>query len=280
MATAQPTIRIAQDEHADEVLSEDPFALLVGMLLDQQFPMEHAFRGPGQGARPVRHARPRARSPRPSPRPSPTCARRRRPSTATAARWPGAIQAARRRRARRVRRRRRDDLARGGRRRRPGRPAQGAARVRRPEGADLRGPARQAARGAPAGLAGGDRRLRRGRLLPLGGRRRRRRRRCRRCASSRRPPRRRPRPQRPDRYAGRTSGRGPAGGRCGGEPGSPGSRRRWCARRAAAVPADDPALARITWARGVENGREVWTCDTCSRRHLRSIEGKLDSSWW
>ncbi|MGA8977762.1 MAG: HhH-GPD-type base excision DNA repair protein [Pedococcus sp.] len=39
-------IRIAQDEAADEVLSSDPFALLVGMLLDQQYPMEHAFRGP------------------------------------------------------------------------------------------------------------------------------------------------------------------------------------------------------------------------------------------
>jgi uncharacterized HhH-GPD family protein len=39
-------IRIAQDEAADQVLSSDPFALLVGMLLDQQYPMEHAFRGP------------------------------------------------------------------------------------------------------------------------------------------------------------------------------------------------------------------------------------------
>jgi uncharacterized HhH-GPD family protein len=39
-------IRIAQDTAADEVLSRDPFALLVGMLLDQQYPMEHAFRGP------------------------------------------------------------------------------------------------------------------------------------------------------------------------------------------------------------------------------------------
>src|SRR6476661_10051795 len=39
-------IRIAQDEAADEGLSNDPFALLVGMLLDQQYPMEHAFRGP------------------------------------------------------------------------------------------------------------------------------------------------------------------------------------------------------------------------------------------
>lgn len=46
-----------------------------------------------------------------------------------------------------------------------------------------------------------------------------------------------------------------------------------------ATPAD-MALARLTWARGTENGHEVWTCDTCSRRHLRSIEGKLDSSWW
>ena len=46
-----------------------------------------------------------------------------------------------------------------------------------------------------------------------------------------------------------------------------------------AVPTDE-GLARLTWARGVENGRDVWTCETCSRRHLRSIEGKLDSSWW
>ena len=41
-------LRIAQDEHADEVLSDDPFALLVGMLLDQQFPMERAFAGPAK----------------------------------------------------------------------------------------------------------------------------------------------------------------------------------------------------------------------------------------
>ncbi|HYN29803.1 MAG TPA: HhH-GPD-type base excision DNA repair protein [Dermatophilaceae bacterium] len=39
-------LRIAQVEAADRVLSEDPFALLVGMLLDQQFPMERAFAGP------------------------------------------------------------------------------------------------------------------------------------------------------------------------------------------------------------------------------------------
>ncbi|WP_114201374.1 HhH-GPD-type base excision DNA repair protein [Janibacter anophelis] len=45
MATS---LRIAQDETADELLSTDPFALLLGMLLDQQFPMERAFAGPAK----------------------------------------------------------------------------------------------------------------------------------------------------------------------------------------------------------------------------------------
>ena len=30
---------------ADQVLAESPFALVMGMMLDQQYPMEHAFRG-------------------------------------------------------------------------------------------------------------------------------------------------------------------------------------------------------------------------------------------
>jgi uncharacterized HhH-GPD family protein len=41
-----PTLRIAQDPAADELLSRDPLALLIGMLLDQQFPMERAFGSP------------------------------------------------------------------------------------------------------------------------------------------------------------------------------------------------------------------------------------------
>ncbi len=41
-------LTIAQDPAADRVLSEDPFALLCGMLLDQQFPMERAFAGPAK----------------------------------------------------------------------------------------------------------------------------------------------------------------------------------------------------------------------------------------
>ena len=41
-------LTIAQEPTADKILSEDPFALLMGMLLDQQYPMEHAFRGPAK----------------------------------------------------------------------------------------------------------------------------------------------------------------------------------------------------------------------------------------
>ena len=41
-----PTLTIAQDPAADELLGRDPLALLLGMLFDQQFPMERAFAGP------------------------------------------------------------------------------------------------------------------------------------------------------------------------------------------------------------------------------------------
>jgi uncharacterized HhH-GPD family protein len=39
-------LRITGDPVADKLLSDDAFALLVGMLLDQQVPMESAFAGP------------------------------------------------------------------------------------------------------------------------------------------------------------------------------------------------------------------------------------------
>jgi len=39
-------IHITGDADADQVLTDSPFALVVGMMLDQQYPMEHAFRGP------------------------------------------------------------------------------------------------------------------------------------------------------------------------------------------------------------------------------------------
>ncbi|MDO5697779.1 MAG: HhH-GPD-type base excision DNA repair protein [Dermatophilus congolensis] len=44
----EATVRITQDPRADAVLSSNAFALLTGMLLDQQFPMERAFAGPAK----------------------------------------------------------------------------------------------------------------------------------------------------------------------------------------------------------------------------------------
>jgi len=43
---ATPAIPITGDVRADLLLEENPLALVIGMLLDQQVPMEWAFRGP------------------------------------------------------------------------------------------------------------------------------------------------------------------------------------------------------------------------------------------
>ena len=43
---ARRRLCLAQDEAADELLTTDPLALLIGMVLDQQFPLERAFAGP------------------------------------------------------------------------------------------------------------------------------------------------------------------------------------------------------------------------------------------
>ena len=45
------TLHLAQDPEADALLGRSPLAALVGMLLDQQIPMEWAFRGPAAIAR-------------------------------------------------------------------------------------------------------------------------------------------------------------------------------------------------------------------------------------
>jgi uncharacterized HhH-GPD family protein len=42
----EPAIPITGDPDADRLLEHDPLALLIGMLLDQQVPMEWAFKGP------------------------------------------------------------------------------------------------------------------------------------------------------------------------------------------------------------------------------------------
>jgi hypothetical protein len=45
-----------------------------------------------------------------------------------------------------------------------------------------------------------------------------------------------------------------------------------------ARPDDERAL--LSWSRGVERGRAVWTCPRCARENLRSIEAKLDQGFW
>lgn len=41
-----PELHLSQDPEADKLLSEDPLALLIGLVLDQQIPLERAFRSP------------------------------------------------------------------------------------------------------------------------------------------------------------------------------------------------------------------------------------------
>ena len=44
--TKAPRLHLAQERDADALLSRDPLALLIGMVLDQQFPLERAFASP------------------------------------------------------------------------------------------------------------------------------------------------------------------------------------------------------------------------------------------
>ena len=45
-AAAPATLHLCFDDRGDALLARDPFALITGMLLDQQMPMERAFLGP------------------------------------------------------------------------------------------------------------------------------------------------------------------------------------------------------------------------------------------
>jgi uncharacterized HhH-GPD family protein len=44
--TKTPQLHLSQEPEADELLSRDPLALLIGMVLDQQIPLEWAFAAP------------------------------------------------------------------------------------------------------------------------------------------------------------------------------------------------------------------------------------------
>lgn len=53
--TTTPDLHLTGDARADDLLSRDPLALLLGMLLDQQFAMERAFAGPYELTRRLGH---------------------------------------------------------------------------------------------------------------------------------------------------------------------------------------------------------------------------------
>jgi len=46
MPTKRPQLYLSGDPEADRLLSEDPLALVIGLVLDQQIPLEWAFYGP------------------------------------------------------------------------------------------------------------------------------------------------------------------------------------------------------------------------------------------
>ncbi|MEU6079449.1 hypothetical protein [Streptomyces sp. NPDC047108] len=50
-----------------------------------------------------------------------------------------------------------------------------------------------------------------------------------------------------------------------------------CARCGDVAPEPTPP---VTWTCSVENGSRVYFCEHCARDNIRSIEGRLDSSWW
>ncbi|WP_198412324.1 hypothetical protein [Nocardioides mangrovicus] len=50
-----------------------------------------------------------------------------------------------------------------------------------------------------------------------------------------------------------------------------------CSFCGATAETDEPPL---TWTSATEHGRLRHFCDRCSREHLRSMEGKLDSEYW
>ena len=257
------SLTIAQDPAADRVLSEDPFALLCGMLLDQQFPMERAFAGPAKVLERFGTLDPAAVAAADPEAFADLCATP--PAVHRYGRsMAGRIQAL----AVVVRDEYAGDASALWRDAATGAELVGRVRalpgfgeqkakiftallgkqlgVRRPAGSRRAAPTPRRARTARSPTSSTP--------TPSSG-----------CATSRR----RPRPPR-----------------------SPGPEPTWPPRRPTSASSAPPAarcppttrharaLALTTWARGTENRRPVWTCPHCSREHLRSIEGKLDSSWW
>ena len=156
------TMWLSGDKEADLLLAQRPIALVIGMVLDQQVPFERAFSAPYDlQQRLGRHAHREAVAELEPDVLNEAFTRYR-----ALHRFPGAMAERVQRlcsdRRRRVGREAREDLGDGQDRRRARAAAEGAARLRRAEGEDLRGAARQAARLPAEGLARGDGALRRG----------------------------------------------------------------------------------------------------------------------
>ena len=146
-------LQLVQDPAADALLESNPFALLVGMLLDQQIPLEVAFAGPkkiadrigGVDAREIADYDPEKFAALCSERPA-------------VHRFPGSMAKRIQALAQIIVDRYDGDAAAVWAAGEPGRrrgvaAAEGVARLRRAEGADLPGTARQAVRRDPEGLA-------------------------------------------------------------------------------------------------------------------------------
>ncbi len=211
MTTAQ--LHLATTDTGNALLADDPLALLIGMLLDQQIPMEKAFTSPSVLRERIGHDLDATEIANYDPAAFEELFR----TPPALHRFPAAfakrVQALAADARRAVRRPRRERLDGRGRRPGPGQADRPAARVRRAEGEDLRGAARQAVRGAPVRLAGGEpaptaSRARSGRWPTSSTTRR-----CRRCARSRRSrrPRQRPLP-RPEPTPSQASGGGEGAG--------------------------------------------------------------------
>lgn len=50
-----------------------------------------------------------------------------------------------------------------------------------------------------------------------------------------------------------------------------------CSRCDEASPTDPPPIG---WGRAVEDGRVEHTCPTCTREHVRAMEGRLAPAHW
>ncbi len=55
---------------------------------------------------------------------------------------------------------------------------------------------------------------------------------------------------------------------------------RTCAACGCVENEDDDPVASLAWSVAVERGQRCTYCPACARRHVRSMEGRLDPEHW